>query len=105
MRYANKSVHDQERAEALEQIKAVIKAANTRLEELARQRKTLEGEMEFYKKDPTKAPAYLRQQIEESNQSQGVQKKFISEQDAEVRRVNLRFDDELMRLRPLWAAK
>ncbi|MFM1979000.1 MAG: hypothetical protein RLZ68_265 [Pseudomonadota bacterium] len=105
MRYANKSVHDQERAEALEQIKAVIKAANTRLEELARQRKTLDDEMEFYKKDPTKAPVYLRRQIEESNQSQGVQKKFISEQDAEVRRVNLRFDDELMRLRPLWAAK
>jgi hypothetical protein len=105
MRYANKSAHDQERAEALEQIKAVIKAAHTRLEELARQRKTLDDEMEFYKKDPTKAPIYLRRQIEESNQSQGVQKKFIAEQDAEARRVNLRFDDELMRLRPLWAAK
>jgi hypothetical protein len=105
MRYANKSVHDQERAEALEQIKAVIKAANTRLEELARQRKMLDDEMEFYKKDPTKSPAYLRRQIEESNQSQGVQKKFIAEQDAEARRVNLRFDDELIRLRPLWAAR
>jgi hypothetical protein len=105
IRYPNKGVHEQERLEALEQIKAVIKAASTRLEELARQRKALDDEMEFYKKDPTKAPAYLRRQVEESNQSQIVQKKFIAEQEAEARRVNLRFDDELTRLRPLWAAK
>lgn len=105
IRYPNKGVHDQERAEALAQITAVIKAASTRVEELARQRKSLDDEMEFYKKDPTKAPAYLRRQVEESNQSQSVQKKFIAEQEAEARRVNLRFDDELARLKPLWAAK
>jgi hypothetical protein len=83
----------------------VIKAASIRLDELARQRKSLDDEMEFYKKDPTKAPAYLRRQVEESNQSQSVQKKFIAEQEAEARRVNLRFDDELTRLKPLWSAK
>ena len=105
IRYPNKGVHDQERSEALAQINVVIKAASTRLEELARQRKALDDEMEFYKKDPSKAPAYLRRQVEESNQSQSVQKKFIAEQEAEVRRVNLRFDDELTRLKPLWAAK
>jgi hypothetical protein len=105
IRYPNKGVHDQERAEALAQITAVIKAASIRLDELARQRKSLDDEMEFYKKDPTKAPAYLRRQVEESNQSQGVQKKFIAEQEAEARRVNLRFDDELTRLKPLWSAK
>ena len=105
IRYPNKGVHDQERSEALAQITAVIKAASIRLDELARQRKSLDDEMEFYKKDPTKAPAYLRRQVEESNQSQSVQKKFIAEQEAEARRVNLRFDDELTRLKPLWSAK
>jgi hypothetical protein len=105
IRYPNKGVHDQERSEALAQISAVIKAASTRVEELVRQRKSLDDEMEFYKKDPTKAPAYLRRQVEESNQSQTVQKKFIAEQEAEARRVNLRFDDELARLKPLWSAK
>jgi hypothetical protein len=105
IRYPNKGVHDQERSEALAQITAVIKAASIRLDELARQRKSLDDEMEFYKKDPTKAPAYLRRQVEESNQSQTVQKKFIAEQEAEARRVNLRFDDELTRLKPLWSAK
>lgn len=105
MRYPNKNVHNQERIEAIEQIKAVINTANSRLEELARQRKKLDDEMEFYKKDPTKAPAYLRRQVEENNQNQVAQKKFIADQDAEARRVNLRFDDELIRLQPLWATK
>ncbi|MDP1998562.1 MAG: DUF4124 domain-containing protein [Rhodoferax sp.] len=102
-RYPNKGVHDQERAEALAQVEAVTKAATTRLTELARQRVAIDEEMEFYKKDPTKAPAYLRRQLEENTQSQAVQKRFIGEQDAEAKRVNARFDDELVRLRQLWA--
>lgn len=102
-RYPNKGVHDQERGEALVQIEAVTKAATTRLAELARQRVAIDEEMEFYKKDPTKAPAYLRRQLDENTQSQAVQKRFIGEQDAEAKRVNARFDDELVRLRQLWA--
>jgi hypothetical protein len=102
-RYPTKAVHDQERTEALSQIAVVVKAATTRLEELARQRAAVDEEMEFYKKDPTKAPAYLRRQQEENVQSQAVQRRFIGEQDAEAKRVNARFDDELGRLRQLWA--
>jgi hypothetical protein len=102
IRYPNKGVHDAERGEALSQIAVVIKAASTRSDELARQRVAIDGEMEFYKKDPTKAPAYLRRQLEENVQSQAVQKRFIAEQEAEARRVNVRFDDELARLRQLW---
>lgn len=102
-RYPNKAVHDQERADAVAQIAAVTKAATTRLDELVRQRVAIDGEMEFYKKDPTKAPAYLRRQLDENTQSQSVQKRFIGEQEAETKRVNARFDDELVRLRQLWA--
>ena len=102
-RYPNKGVHDQERAEALAQIEAVAKAATTRLTELTRQRVSIDEEMEFYKKDPSKAPAYVRRQLEENTQSQSVQKRFIAEQEAEARRLNARFDDELVRLRQLWA--
>lgn len=102
-RYPNKGVHDQERADALAQIGAVTKAASTRVDELVRQRVAIDGEMEFYKKDPTKAPAYLRRQLDENTQSQSVQKRFIGEQEAEAKRVNARFDDELVRLRQLWA--
>lgn len=101
-RYPNKEVHDGERRDALAQINVVIQAAKTRLTELARQRVAIDEEMEFYKKDPAKAPAYVRRQLEENVQSQAVQKRFIDEQEAEIRRVNARFDDELGRLRQLW---
>jgi preprotein translocase subunit SecD len=101
-RYPNRAMHDKERGEALVQIGVVIKAATNRLDELARQRVSIEEELEFYKKDPAKAPAYLRRQQEENAQSQAVQKRFIAEQESEQRRVNLRFDDELVRLRQLW---
>jgi hypothetical protein len=103
IRYPNKGVHDRERLEALAQIEVVTKAATTRLTELVRQRAALDEEMEFYKKDPSKAPAYLRRQLEENTQSQSVQKRFIAEQDGESRRLNARFDDELIRLRQVWA--
>jgi hypothetical protein len=102
MRYPNKAVHDQERTEALAQIVVVKQAAVNRINELAAQRNKLNDEMEFYKKDPTKAPAYLRRQVEDNVQSTSVQKRFIAEQDDEAKRVNLRFDDELARLRQLW---
>jgi hypothetical protein len=102
VRYPNKEVHDSERREALAQITVVIQAAKNRLTELGRQRISIDEEMEFYKKDPTKAPAYVRRQFDENAQSQTVQKRFIDEQEAEIRRVNARFDDELTRLRQLW---
>jgi hypothetical protein len=101
-RYPNKGVHDQERQEAMAQISVVIHAAKNRLEELIKQRIAVDEEMEFYKKDPSKAPAYVRRQQEENIQSQAVQKRFIGEQENEIKRVNARFDDELVRLRQLW---
>lgn len=101
-RYPNRAIHDQERTEALAQIKVVIQAAKNRLDELVKQRVSIDDEMEFYKKDPSKAPAYVRRQLDENVQSQAVQRRFIQEQEAEMRRVNVRFDDELVRLRQLW---
>jgi len=103
IRYPNKGVHDQERQEALAQIAVVIQAAKNRLDELAKQRVSIDAEMEFYKKDPSKAPSYLRRQLEDNIQSQAVQRRFMGEQDGEIKRVNARFDDELVRLRQLWA--
>jgi hypothetical protein len=32
-----------------------------------------------------------------------VQGRFIADQDAEIKRVNARFDEELVRLKQLWA--
>jgi len=103
IRYPNQGVHDKERADALAQIGVVRHAAVNRVDELMRQRTTINSEMEFYKKDPSKAPLSLRRQVDEVTNSLAVQGRFIADQDAELKRVNARFDEELVRLKQLWA--
>jgi hypothetical protein len=102
-RYPNKATHDKERTDALAQVDEVIKAAQKRIGELAEQRKKINEELEFYKKDPSKLPPSLKRQLEDNERSVVVQRRFIGDQDDEKRRANARFDEELDRLRKLWA--
>src|SRR5256885_10374207 len=60
--------------------------------------------MEFYRKDPSKAPASLRRQLDENRSSQEEQQRFIQQQEQEKSRINQRFDAELVPLRALWSA-
>jgi Domain of unknown function (DUF4124) len=101
-RYPNRASHDKERAEALAQVDDVMKAATKRIGELAAQRKEIDTELEFYKKNPAKVPQSLKRQIEDNDASVAVQKRFIADQEAEKKRTNSRFDDELVRLKSLW---
>jgi hypothetical protein len=103
LRYPSRSVHDQERVAALAQVDEVIKASHKRTLELAEQRKAIEAEFEFYVKDPGKAPPSLKRKLEENNNSSVVQKRFIVEQEQEKKRINVRFDEELLKLKQLWA--
>jgi hypothetical protein len=105
LRYPNRQVHDQERNEAIKQIGAVKAAAVTRAVELMRQRQLVADEMEFYKKDPSKAPASLRHKSEDITSGLAEQGRFLAAQDAEIARINNRFDEELVRLNTLWAAQ
>ena len=102
-RYPNRQIHDRERTEALHQVDEVIRAAQKRVTELLLQRKQLDVELEFYAKDLAKAPPALRRQVEENTQSQAVQRKFIGDQEDEKRRISRRFDEELVKLRQVWA--
>lgn len=101
-RYPTPETHDRERAAALLQIDEVIQASSKRRGELADQRKSLGGELEFYVKDPSRAPASLKRRLEENQGSVAVQQRFIADQEQEKKRVNQRFDEELTRLRRLW---
>jgi hypothetical protein len=103
LRYPNRALHDQERAEALIQVDAVMHASQLRLQELAQQRKDLDAEMEFYKKDPSKAPAVLKRRISENGLSVAAQQRFMATQEEEKKRINQRFDEELVKLQPRWA--
>ena len=104
-RYPDKAAHDVERAAAIQLVDDVTATAEKRLVELAQQRKAFDVEMEFYKKDPNKAPMSLRRKIAENEESIAEQQRFIAGQDQEKRRVHQRFDVELAQLRKLWDAQ
>ncbi|MBV7544297.1 DUF4124 domain-containing protein [Acidovorax sp. sic0104] len=101
-RYPDKATHDVERAAAIQLVDDVTATAEKRVAELRQQRKGFDAEMEFYKKDPNKAPMTLRRKIAENEDSITEQQRFLAGQDQEKRRVHQRFDTELALLRRLW---
>lgn len=104
-RYPSRLVHDKQRAAALVQIDEITKAGSFyRNIELAEQRKILASELERYAKDPAQAPTALKKRMAENQSSVESQARFSADQAQEKIRVNLRFDEELARLSPLWAA-
>ena len=103
LRYPNRASHDKERELALVQIDELIRSAVLRTQELATQRVSINADFEFYKKDPSKAPAALVRRRDESDSSVAGQNRYIAEQTLEKQRVNARFDEELVRLQKLWA--
>lgn len=103
-RYPDKVTHDTSRRVALAPTQSVIDAATHRLVELAHERKSLDEEMEFFRKDPSRAPAQLRRRMESNAQSVQQQQQAIAEQTLERGRINARFDEELQRLQQLWLA-
>ena len=104
-RYPNKAAHDVERAAAIQLVDDVTATAEKRITELKAEYKKLEVEMEFYKKDPNKAPMNLRRKMGEIDESVAEQQRFIAGQEQEKRRVHQRFDTELAQLRKLWDAQ
>jgi len=105
IRYPTQASHDKERSEALGQIDEVIGAVNKREQALEQQRKDIDTEMEFYQRDPSKAPTWLRRKLEDNQQQVLVQKRFLDEQAQEKKRINARFDEELAKLRQLWSGR
>ncbi len=104
-RYPDKTTHDRERNQALAAVDEVIHTATKRTEELRTERKKLNAELEFYKGDAAKAPPQLRRKLDENDQEVAAQQRFIANQDDEKKRINARYDDELVRLRSLWAQR
>ena len=102
LRYPTRQVHDNERSLSLAQVDEVTKAAAKRAQELTEQRKLINAELEYYKKEPAKTPPPLKRRVDENEHSAAVQKRFIADQDQEKQRVNARFDEELVKLRQLW---
>lgn len=103
-RYPDRPTHDRERAAAITSVDDAIRSASRRLEELQAERRKLEDELEFYQRDPAKLPASLKRKLDEHHERVAAQRRFIADQEDEKGRVNARYDQELARLKTLWAA-
>ena len=100
-RYPTEAKHHQAREAALDTVRLAMKATEMRLQELARERKPLLDESEFFKGRPM--PARLKQQIDANDAGVEAQRSATANQQAELVRINALYDQELDRLRRLWA--
>lgn len=101
MRYRDESAHQQAREAALDDVKKSMQISERRIQELAVERKPLLDEAEFYK--GKLMPAKLKQQLDANEAATEAQRVLIENQKAELVRVNKLYDQELARLKRLWA--
>ena len=104
-RYPDEASHLKARHEALQQVDRVMEAVQARLEQLNAQRRDIEAEFEFYLRDPSKAPAWLKRRQEDNAQQRASQTVYLNDQEREKLRIHQRFNEELEVLRPFWAAQ
>lgn len=102
IRFPNEEIHQRGRADALRQVHAVIAAVASREADLEKQRQEILAEMEFYQRDPSRAPAWLQLRQTTNQQQIASQRTFREDQEREISRINQRFDEKLARLQRLW---
>lgn len=100
-RYPDERAHGKARESALESMRRVLRSSETRLAELDKENRALQDEAEFYK--GRELPAKLKERMEFNQASADAQKTLVQNHRAEVQRINAIYDDELARLRRLWA--
>ena len=99
-RYPDIERHNEAREAALEPVRSAMQSTDKRMEELERERRQLREEAEIYK--GRELPRSLRHKIEQNQVATQAQKDAMQSHQAENRRINASFDQELARLRQLW---
>lgn len=99
-RYPNEEPHQKAREAALDTVRLAMRATEQRQVELARERRPLLDESEFYK--GKQLPAKLKQALDANDAAVDAQRAAVQNQEAEVERINRLYDAELGRLRRLW---
>lgn len=100
-RFPSEAEHQKARAAALEDSYASLRASETRLAELTRERKPLLEESEFYKGKAL--PALLKQQLDANEAATAAQRDAQINLKGEQERIAKRYDAELAHLKRLWA--
>jgi hypothetical protein len=99
IRFPDDAAHDRARESAQEPLRAAVRAAEERLNELAVERKRLREEAEFYR--GRVLPQSLGQQFDANEAAAEAQRLAIRNAQAEMERINGRYDVEHERLRKL----
>lgn len=99
-RFPNEQAHRKAREAALEDVRAALRASQQRLVALAKERKPLTDEAEFY--TGKQLPLKLRLALDANDASVDAQKSLVQNQQLEIVRIDKLYDVELERLRALW---
>jgi hypothetical protein len=100
-RYADEAAHGKARAKALDDVATSVRNSEARIKLLLLERKPLMDDAEFYVGKPL--PTKLRLAIDANDAALEAQRSLVQNQQAEVVRINDRYDTELARLKKLWA--
>lgn len=105
IRYPDRATHERDRQRALEQTDAAISAATSHIAVLAKERRGLDMELEFYQDNPDQVPAELRRTIARNSEATDIALKLIAAQEAERERIDTHYDAEAELLEQLWRAQ
>jgi hypothetical protein len=100
-RFPNEEAHNRAREAAADTVRLAMKATEIRMRALESERKPLRDEAEFYVGKPL--PAKLKAAIDGNDAAMEAQRSASATQQAELVRINKIYDNELERLRRLWA--
>lgn len=101
-RYPDKATHDAARLKQLDETRRSIQKINERRALLLVERKPLLDEAEFYV--GKSLPLKVKNALDSNDAALAAQESLRQNLEAELARISKKFDDELERLRRLWAA-
>jgi hypothetical protein len=100
-RFPNEAAHRKARTAALDDVNNALRISEARLAALARDRKPLTDDAEFYIGKPL--PGKLKAQLDANDASVEAQRSLVQNQKLEVIRIDQLYDAELERLKRLWS--
>jgi hypothetical protein len=99
-RFPNEAAHRKQRVAALDDVNNALRVSEARLALLAKERKPLTDEAEFYVGKPL--PGKLKAQLDANDASVDAQRVLVQNQKLEAVRIDALYDAELARLKLLW---
>jgi len=101
-RFPDEAAHRRAREAALDDVRKSVRLSESRLLELARERKPLLDESEFYVGVGKPLPGKLKLQLDANDAATEAQRTLLQNQRLEIVRIDERYDVELTRLHSLW---